>query len=172
MNKSIYGYEITRSGDVISKRLGTPMKLTLSGTSRDGGYLQTNLKIDGKHVCKRAHRLVAEAYIDNPDNKPCVNHIDGNKLNNNVSNLEWCTHLENVTHARTTGLTTSAQCPTGAAHARAVLIRCIDTGDVFSGAGEAMRALGLTDAARKNITNVCKGRRKVAGGYRWEYVSV
>lgn len=53
---------------------------------------------------ERVHRVIAETFIGNPNNYPCVNHIDGNKLNNNVSNLEWCNHSQNVLHAYKTGL--------------------------------------------------------------------
>lgn len=64
------------------------------------GYEQ--VKLMNKH--KQIHRLVAMCFIDNPEHKKYVNHIDGNKLNNNVSNLEWCTNSENIIHARKTGL--------------------------------------------------------------------
>lgn len=63
------------------------------------GYLQCVLRIDGKSINRMIHRLVAEAYIPNPNNKPEVNHIDLNKINNNVDNLEWCTSKENKEHA-------------------------------------------------------------------------
>lgn len=53
---------------------------------------------------KLVHRLIAQTFIPNPDNKPCVNHKDGNKLNNTVSNLEWVTHSENMRHAFDTGI--------------------------------------------------------------------
>lgn len=67
-------------------------------------YQKCVLKINGKPTMKYIHRLVAEAFIPNPDNKPEVNHKDGNKLNNNVSNLEWVTLSENRLHAYKTGL--------------------------------------------------------------------
>jgi len=68
------------------------------------GYLKIGLNVDLKRKCFFVHRLVAEAFIPNPDNKPEINHKDGNKKNNNVSNLEWVTHSENLQHAVTTGL--------------------------------------------------------------------
>lgn len=69
------------------------------------GYLSVYINREGQPGCMRlVHRLVAMAWIINPRNKPEVNHIDGNKLNNSVGNLEWVTHSENRTHAYRTGL--------------------------------------------------------------------
>lgn len=70
------------------------------------GYASVNLidKQTGRSTRNSVHRFVAEAFIPNPENKPCVNHIDGNKQNNHVSNLEWCTYKENSEHAFRTGL--------------------------------------------------------------------
>ena len=67
-------------------------------------YLMSQLSIAGKRKGYTIHRLVAQAFIENPDNKPQVNHIDGNKLNNHIDNLEWCTASENIVHAYETGL--------------------------------------------------------------------
>lgn len=65
---------------------------------RKGYYFVTLYNINS-NLQLRIHRLVAEAFILNPENKPCVNHIDSNRLNNQVENLEWCTYKENTNHA-------------------------------------------------------------------------
>lgn len=72
------------------------------------GYLRAQLPVlvNGKYKRKKefVHRLVAVAFIPNPENKPQINHKDGNKLNNRADNLEWCTNMENWEHAKATGL--------------------------------------------------------------------
>lgn len=82
---------VTRNGKIIKTQL-------CAGYPSYTEY--TNNKKRNVHV----HRKVAETYIPNPENKPCVNHIDGNKENNDVSNLEWVTHKENAQHASKMGL--------------------------------------------------------------------
>lgn len=71
----------------------------LSKVVNHKGYIEYQITYNKKHSSEKAHRLVAMAFIPNPENKPFVNHIDGNKQNNHVENLEWCTNQENITHA-------------------------------------------------------------------------
>lgn len=71
----------------------------LKGSIKNSGYKMYNLSINGKKKDYSVHRLVAQNFIPNPNNYPVVNHIDGNKINNNMSNLEWVTHSENRQHS-------------------------------------------------------------------------
>jgi len=84
-------YLIYRDGRVENKKRKTFMK----PYSNDSGRLRVNLTKNGKYKAIQVSRLVALYYIPNPDNLPCVDHIDGNKSNNDVSNLRWCSHIQN-----------------------------------------------------------------------------
>lgn len=88
-------YEISSLGRVRNKK----RELILNPPITPKGYIRISLFKDGKSKNHMVHRLVAEAFIENPKNKPTVNHIDGNKTNNKISNLEWATHSENLIHA-------------------------------------------------------------------------
>lgn len=111
--KDIQGYEglyqVSNLGRVKSlARLDTrgqrvSEKILKLGKHR-AGYFRVNLYKNGKMKQYLVHRLVALAFIPNPENKEQVNHIDGNKQNNVIENLEWCTHSENIQHAYRTGL--------------------------------------------------------------------
>ena len=102
-------YEVSNTGKVRSldkyDRCGRFKKgIVLSNCDNGNGYMVVYLKRDTKRKTKCVHRLVAEVFIDNPNNLPEVNHIDGNKQNNHVDNLEWCTTSENIKHAYRIGL--------------------------------------------------------------------
>lgn len=88
-------YMIDELGNVYSKRFNK----ILTPKHNHDGYLRISLWKDNKNEFIGIHRLVAETFIENPFNKPFVNHIDGNKQNNNVENLEWVTQKENIQHA-------------------------------------------------------------------------
>lgn len=118
MWKNILGYEglykISDTGEVLScERITSDgrkikSKLLLGG-EYSNKYRFVCLRKNGVNHNASVHRLVAEAFIPNPENLPCVNHVDGNKQNNNVSNLEWCSYSENIQHAVKIGLVES-QC--------------------------------------------------------------
>lgn len=101
-------YACDTKGQIYSYR--TNKFLSPSKTKR--GYLHVTFTKDGKRYDYRVHRLIAMTFIDNPENKQQVNHKDGNKLNNYLSNLEWVTAEENIEHAKQHGLfKTTCTCP-------------------------------------------------------------
>lgn len=91
-------YTIVNSRDILHNRKGRPLSL-----KNDSGYIRATLYKNKYTKVAAVHRLVALAFIPNPDNKPVVNHKDFDKSNNNVGNLEWCTDLENVRHSHSHG---------------------------------------------------------------------
>ena len=100
-------YKISNLGNVKSFNTKTNHKqpINLKQTmDRKNGYLTVSLCKDKVQKIYRVHRLVAEAFIPNPNNYPIINHKDGKKQNNNVNNLEWCTHQQNIIHSWENGL--------------------------------------------------------------------
>ena len=124
----------------------------------DNGYLRVSLSNDTvKHKKLLVHRLVAEAFIPNPNNLPQVNHKDENKTNNVVENLEWCTALENLRHSKVIEK---------ASVAKFQRVRCVSNGEVYESVKEACEKYGLRHS---NIVACCNGRRNKCGGMKWEY---
>jgi hypothetical protein len=150
-------YQISDEGEVKSLR----NNLILKTSDDNKGYPAIRLSINGKLTRKRLHRIVAEHFIPNPAKKPEVNHIDGDKHNNNINNLEWVTHLENIRHAHVTGLTTNM-----ASKAIQMLDKDGTLIREFYSLHEAERDTG---AEPSNIVKVCKGKRKTTNGYYWRY---
>lgn len=91
-------YEVSNLGRVRSLKRATTSGVVLKQTVKHG-YMHVCLSKEGKPSTKSVHRLVAEAFIANPMDKPVVNHLDGDKTNNAVSNLEWATYSENELHS-------------------------------------------------------------------------
>ena len=97
-------YQVSNYGSI--RKVGKCKKPKLmSPKPNQKGYLRVCFAVGGKARFYRVHRLVAQAFIPNPLNKPQINHKDGDKLNNCVSNLEWVTNQENCEHAQRNGLT-------------------------------------------------------------------
>lgn len=106
--KDISGYEglyrVNQQGDIYSIRSDKIMQQSYRGSRPDNKYRVVGLSKNGHQTNTSVHRIVAETFIPNPNNLPCVNHKDGDKNNNCVDNLEWCTYSENNYHACRTGL--------------------------------------------------------------------
>lgn len=110
---------------------------------------------DSNRSAHLLHRLVAEAYIPNPEGKATVNHKDEDKTHNYINNLEWMTSAENNAY----GSRTQKTCKP---------VYCAELNRVFKGgASEAARELNIKSSS--TISAVCKGKRKTAGGYHWRY---
>lgn len=158
------GYEISNLGKIRSFKKDKN-NFILKQRITKGGYLRITLYKNGMAKKYLVHRLVAQTFIPNPENKPQINHLDGNKQNNKVDNLEWCTNSENQKHAYKTGLE-KPRCP----HPKQVNQYDLEGNFIkqWDTIKNASRNLNIKDS---NISRACKNKSKTAGGYIWKYVN-
>lgn len=155
--EGFHNYMVSNEGRIYSRKTNSIMK----PTPDTKGYLRISFYENGKSRTFKVHRLVAQAFIPNPENLPQVNHKDENKSNNAVSNLEWCTNSYNRNYGTATERTRLANTNCKSTSAP---VKCLETGEIFPSLMEAERKTGA-----KNIFWCCKGKRNTSGGFHWEY---
>lgn len=162
--KDVRGYEglyqVSNFGRVKNRN-----RLLKLQTKRDG-YVGVALFKDGHRKDKLVHRLVAKAFIENAKGKLEVNHKDGVRTNNCVSNLEWCTRSENMRHK----IYCSGRFPENL-HGPLRAVRCSETGEVFRSLNEAARKYDGSSGALCQALNTEKYRRRKFKSLHWEYIN-
>lgn len=151
-------YSISDIGEVRNDITGYILKPAIQQ-----GYAHVTIYINKKGKRVKIHRLVANAFIPNPDNKPYVNHIDGIRSNNRVENLEWVTASENTQHAVDTGLFLPTR-------EKSVTQFSLDGEKIatYKSASEASRE---TNSLQEKITMCCQRQRQTHNGYQWRYTN-
>ena len=171
-------YQISNLGNIRKMRFinnitNKEKQFNIKPQINNSGYYRVMLFKNGNYKNKLLHRIVAETFINNPDKKNQVNHKDGNKLNNCVQNLEWCSQSENMKHAYKNKLAKSyATGKFGANSLKAKKVNMLDkktkqTIKTFGSLIDAAKYIGVNKSC--HIVSCCKGRLKTAYGYKWEY---
>lgn len=171
-------YEISSLGRVRSKDKRVPSGIrnnkttirygrTLKQNPKRNGYLTVMLSDKMNRKTISVHRLIAKHFIPNPEDKPAVNHKNGDKKDNRVSNLEWCTPSENMRHAYDKGLVSPSSL-------RKQLL-CVETDKVYPSSYQAAQDINVkygnskqTQAMARKIRAVATGKQKTAYGYHWK----
>ena len=175
-------YLVSNTGKIYSVQYGKCMKIA---KNKKNGYMQITLSKNGASHSFTIHRLVATAFISNPNNLEFVNHKDENKENNNVDNLEWCTREYNENYGTkkerigiknrgrkctTEQIKHMSEVQKGENNSHASKVLCVETGDIFPTIKMAKEWLIKTTGKDGDISCCCRGKTKTAGGYHWKYV--
>lgn len=156
-------YQVSNLGNVRSyPRIGTQtlkIRVLKQATSKNG-YKHITLCKNNVKENKLIHVLVAQAFIPNVNNKPCINHKDENPSNNNVNNLEWCDFAYNVNYGTRT------------IRAKTKLSKRVNQYDLQGNLIKTWDSISLAERTLclgRNISEVCKGKKNTCGGYKWRY---
>lgn len=150
-------YEISNYGRIKNVKRGSLVQHCLNKV----GYAVVKLPKEGKRVHHKLHRLIANAFLPNPNNYPVINHKDEVKANNNLSNLEWCTHQYNNTYNQ-------IHYRRNKSHRTSVIKMSID--GVFIESYNSVNEAGASNNIHpSSISNCLRGRDKTAAGFRWKY---
>lgn len=152
--KGVAPYEVSSEGRIRNTKTGRIIKTSINAS----GYEQVCLRSNKKQVTKRVHRLVADSFYDGDHESYDVNHIDGDKQNNRISNLEFCTRQENIRHAFDTGLKRPS---------RMIGVRVMETGEEFESIRECARQTGCDQSM---ICQYLSGKLKSCNGYHFEKI--
>ena len=147
-------YDASSEGRIRNRKTGRILKTNTSET----GYERLSLSKNSHQTTERVHRIIADTFIDGDHTGLDVNHIDGDKSNNCIDNLEFCTRQENIQHAFRTGLSHGS---------RKKAVRIIETGEEFDSTNECAIAIG---ADRTQIKDCLHGKCKTYKGLHFEYI--
>lgn len=151
-------YYVDREGNIFSKYTGELRKLTPYLTHDGYRRIQLSSEFDKKHY--RVARIIAETYLSNPNNYPIINHKNSIRDDDRVENLEWCDNSHNQKQRFKYSLGTKA---------REVAMIDVETNEVINIYDSPIYAYKELGIQAQNISKVCLGKRKTAGGYKWKY---
>lgn len=173
-------YSVSEGGQIKSLRSGKILKTRTD--SKGKGYAYVNLNYNGKKVTRQVHRLVAQVFLPNPNNLPCVNHKDENPANNNVSNLEWCSYSYNLSYGSKTRKELKTKQIIGTINSPKIVAQITPSGNtviaVYNSIADAARSTGIN---KTTISKCCNNVMRVdkrgikhsyrtAGGFIWEFL--
>lgn len=181
--KDIVGFEgkyrVSNTGKVLSLRYcGKDEIKELTPKINNKGYAWVQLEKGNRtHACRLIHRLVAEAFIENPNNEPIINHKDENPLNNNVDNLEWCNNSYNVRYSRSRHPLRPFRYhhkkrPNGLKYKCRLdyeILQLALTGEIVKEWPNSRTIYLETGMSDWSISECCRGKRKTAYGFKWRY---
>ena len=156
-------YQVSNLGNVKNIKTGRLLKSYKSNK----GYLQVDLYKNGVGKKYYVHRLVIATFKANPDNKPQVNHINEDKTDNRLNNLEWCTSKENNNHGTKNKRATSSRRRSGQYTRMSRKVICVETKKVYNSIVDAAKDINFSNPP--SISKCCNGKQVTAGGYHWKY---